>query len=128
MHSIKRPTKSLAYLFTACFLLVNFYIPVVQAGIVGTESLIDAQANREKVAVFMARQDVQTQLIEQGVDPVAAIQRIDRMTDSEVAGLAQQIDTLPAGGDALGVVLVVFLVLLITDIAGVTDVFPFVKK
>jgi hypothetical protein len=46
--------------------------------------------------------------------------------------LAQKLDQLPAGGDGLGVVigaaLVVFIVLLITDILGYTDVFTFVKK
>jgi hypothetical protein len=40
-------------------------------------------------------------------------------------------DKLPAGGDGLGILvgaaLIVFLVLLFTDIAGYTDVFPFVK-
>ena len=128
MQSIRRSSKSLVYLFTTCFLFLSCYIPAVQAGIVSTESLIDAQADREKVAVFLSREDVQTQLVKQGVNPIAALQRIDRLTDSEIASLADRIDTLPAGGDALGVALIVFLVLLITDIAGVTDIFPFVKK
>jgi UPF0716 family protein affecting phage T7 exclusion len=39
---------------------------------------------------------------------------------------------MPAGGDALGVVVgaavLIFLILLVTDILGLTDIFPFVKK
>jgi hypothetical protein len=39
---------------------------------------------------------------------------------------------MPAGGGAFGIIigaaLFVFIVLLITDMAGATDVFPFVKK
>ena len=46
--------------------------------------------------------------------------------------MADQIERLPAGGSAIGVIigaaLIVFLVLLATDILGYTDVFPFVKK
>jgi len=41
-------------------------------------------------------------------------------------------DHLPAGGDALGVIvgagLLIFIILLITDILGLTDVFSFVKS
>jgi hypothetical protein len=48
------------------------------------------------------------------------------LTDAEVARISQQIDTLPAGGDALGVVVLIFVILIITDALGVTDIFPFV--
>jgi hypothetical protein len=57
--------------------------------------------------------------------------RIAALTDAEAAQLAAQIDSLPAGGDPLGAlisaVLIVFLVLLLTDILGFTKVFPFTK-
>ena len=56
--------------------------------------------------------------------------RVIRLIRVEFGGIS--IDPLPAGGDALGVILgvalIVFLVLLITDIMGYTDIFPFVKK
>lgn len=54
--------------------------------------------------------------------------RVDALTDAEAQQLARQLDTMPAGGNALGVLLTVFLVLLITDLLGWTDVFPFTKK
>jgi hypothetical protein len=50
------------------------------------------------------------------------------MTDEEVRALNQKMDEMPAGSGVVGAVVLIFLVLLITDIAGLTDVFPFVKK
>jgi len=57
-----------------------------------------------------------------------AKQRVASMTDEEVRALNQKIDEMPAGSGVVGAVVLIFLVLLITDIAGLTDVFPFVKK
>ena len=54
------------------------------------------------------------------------------MSDTEIVSLADRIDSLPAGGDTLSTIviasIVVFVILLITDILGYTDLFPFVKK
>ena len=52
-----------------------------------------------------------------------------RSSDDEAARLAARIDALPAGGaDILVVALIVFLVLLFTDIMGYTKVFPFTRS
>ena len=54
------------------------------------------------------------------------------LSDDEIRAIADRIDTLPAGQGAVGAVvgaaLIVFIVLLITDLAGLTDVFSFTKK
>lgn len=67
-----------------------------------------------------------------GLDKAMAKARVDGLTDEEVARVVQRLDQLPAGGDAFGAVIFsavfIFLVLLVTDIMGFTDVFPFVKK
>jgi hypothetical protein len=63
-----------------------------------------------------------------GVSPQAARDRVDALNDEEVAALADRLDQLPAGGtDVLTVALIVFLVLLLTDILGYTKIFPFTK-
>ena len=50
------------------------------------------------------------------------------MTDAEAAQLVSNIDALPAGGvGILGAIVLVFLVLLVTDILGYTKMFPFTK-
>jgi hypothetical protein len=101
-----------------------------QAGIVSTDEALathSASANRDKVNHFLARDDVRQSLVLHGVDPDAARQRVDALTDVEVADLAGRVDKAPAGGDVLGTILVVFLVLLLTDILGWTKVFSFTR-
>jgi hypothetical protein len=63
------------------------------------------------------------------VNAADAKARVAALNDAELAQLSSRIDSLPAGGDVgiLGFVLVVFLVLLLTDILGFTHIFPFTK-
>src|SRR5688572_30621829 len=98
----------------------------VQAGMVGTHAVV-ASAERERIASFLEREDVRQQLLAQGVSPTQAKARVAALTDEEARQLAGQVDSLPAGGDILGVLLTVFLVLLITDILGFTKIFPFTR-
>ena len=101
------------------------------AGIVSTQdsiSLASDATHRERVNTFLARADVRQGLQDQGVDPEAALMRVNAMTDAEVAQLAGKIEQAPAGGDVLGVLFTVFIVLLITDILGLTKVFPFTRS
>ena len=105
-----------------------------QAVIVPTEALLaqaDAQVatdSRAKVDAFFARADVRQALIGQGVDAEAAQTRVNAMNDGEIAELAGRIDQAPAGGDVLGLLFTVFIVLLVTDILGLTKVFPFTRS
>jgi hypothetical protein len=79
----------------------------------------------------MAREDVRSALSAQGIDLLEAEARIASLSNSEVIAVVDEIEQLPAGGNAVGIivgaVLIVFLVLLVTDILGYTDIFPFVK-
>jgi len=66
-----------------------------------------------------------------GIDPIEAQARADSLTDQEAIQFADTMEQLPAGGligYLVGLAVLVFLVLLITDILGFTDIFPFVKK
>ena len=105
------------------------------AAMIETEVVVDAdraQSAREYLNSFLAREDVTNALITQGIDPQEAKIRIDSLTDQEAQFIADKLKQLPAGGDffvaLLIIVFVVFVILLITDIAGYTDIFPFVKK
>ena len=102
-----------------------------QAGIVTTDEVSAigaAAANRDKVETFLARADVRQAVQAQGVNPQAAAERVKAMSDVEVAQLAGRIDQAPAGGDVLGLVFTVFIILLVTDILGFTKVFPFTRS
>jgi hypothetical protein len=65
--------------------------------------------------------------VARGVDPAQVQARLESLTDEEVQTLAANMDQLPAGGDGLGLLVFLFIVLLITDILGFTNIFPFVK-
>ena len=97
------------------------------AGIVSTETVV-AGAERERLAELIDRSEVRERLQALGVDPASAKARVAALSDDEASQLAAQIDTMPAGGDVLGVALIVFLVLLFTDIMGYTKIFPFTRS
>jgi hypothetical protein len=123
-------------LFLAVFMVIlSGPYQSATAALIGTESVINtdrAQNAREYLKSLLARQDVRNALVSQGIDPREAKNRIDSLTDEEATLVADQLQELPAGGDffttLLIVALIVFLVLLITDITGYTDIFPFVKS
>ena len=98
--------------------------------ITGTDLVMQQQDQqaRDRLLQLLDRQEVKDALMERGVDPAMAAQRVASMTAEEVRIMNQKMDELPAGGDILGVAVFVFLVLLFTDIMGWTDIFPFVKK
>lgn len=97
------------------------------AGIVGTEAVI-AGAERGQLAGVLQRDDVKVRLQAMGVDPAQVQARVAALSDEEAAQLAAQLDELPAGGaDVLVIALVVFLVLLFTDMMGYTKIFPFTR-
>jgi len=102
-----------------------------QASLVSTDEVISASAstsNRATVSAFLARDDVRQAMQAQGVSSMAASERVAAMTDSEVAQLAGRVDQAPAGGEVLGLIFTVFIVLLVTDIMGLTKVFPFTRS
>ena len=53
-----------------------------------------------------------------------------QLTDKTVSFFSRRRppDELPAGGDLLGAAVLIFLVLLFTDIMGYTKVFPFTRS
>lgn len=106
-------------------LILSLAMPLpVRAGMVATEDVVD----RERIANFVERAEIQAQLQAYGVNPADVKARIAALTDAEAAELAGKIDNLPAGGvSILGAILLVFLVLLLTDILGYTKVFPFTR-
>ena len=131
MNLPKTITRITAKLLVAIFVSVSCFIPMTQAAMIGTQQMMhnaQAQQERAQLASMLQREDLVAQLEQAGVDPQQLQARIATLTDQEVATLTEQLDQLPAGGGILGVAVFIFLVLLATDIAGYTDVFPFVKK
>ena len=121
-------------LMAAVMVMVSMPIGYAQAGMVTTDQVLDAaqlEQTREQVIQFLSRDDVRQQMEALGVDPDEAAARAANMTDAEVMQIAGQLEQLPAGQDALGAILgaivIIFVVLLVTDILGLTNIFPFVR-
>lgn len=132
---LRKVIKPMSCLVILGFLLFDFSAPTMaQAQLIGTDAVMTVKAveeNRDKVMAFLDREDVQQAMVAQGVDVSEARKRVASLSEAELAKVAQAMDQLPAGGDGFGAVIgaivLIFLVLLITDILGLTNVFNFVR-
>ena len=127
---MKNFKKLMASCLIFCITAAGFPL-AASASIVSTDEVITAgssASNRSTVNAFLARDDVRQAMQAQGVSPLAASERVAAMTDTEIAQLAGRVDQAPAGGEVLGLIFTVFIVLLVTDIMGLTKVFPFTRS
>jgi hypothetical protein len=112
--------------FLATSLLLLGPASGARAGAVSTETLA---ASSPQFGIS-GRDALVGELVGLGVDPLEAQRRVAALSAEEVAAVQGRLDQLPAGGfvgEVVGAILIVFLVLLITDIAGLTNVFPWVN-
>jgi hypothetical protein len=116
-------------IFLCALILTLLPATPLLAGMLDTNTLIataGADAERTGLVQRLGSAQLESALARMGVDPAAARARVQRLTDAEVAELNARLDELPAGAGVLGVVAVVFLVLVITDALGITNIFAFV--
>lgn len=130
-----RLRKIVSLTLTFCFTWLSIGFSGAEAKLITTSQIsrdVQVTEDRERVNLFFEREDVVNQLETLGLTSQEAKKRLAGLTEGEVAMIAQHLDELPAGGNGVGAVVgavvLIFLVLLITDILGFTDVFPFVKK
>lgn len=124
--------RSIASLVATALIGVTMPLAPAHAGVIGTEDAVAAEAlriDRDSLRGILDREDVRAQLQSMGVDPTAAQARVATMTDDEIAQVRGHLQDLPAGGsDVLGTLFLVFIILLVTDILGLTKVFPFTRS
>lgn len=125
---MQRTQRPLAWLLSA--LLVLMPVMSAQAAMLGTDTLITSAETQQSTAglqQLLEREDAQQQLLALGVSPEQVRERVASLSDSELARINQGIDTLNAGGDSvLGILLIIFIVFVITDVLGATNIFPFI--
>lgn len=115
----------LVRLFSVALISMGF-MQVSSAGMIGTGYLIESdvrEASLERLEVLLAKQQVADQLQAFGVEPALVADRLAGMTNAELLQIEGTLSTQTAGGDALGIIGAVFLVLLILELVGVTDIF-----
>lgn len=134
MTIFRRIQKILTMPLVIIFMMSTLPMAAVNAKMVGTDQVISqstVSADREKVIQFVERSDVQQQMQSLGVDPDEAKQRVATLSDSEIQKLAGKIDEMPAGegavGAVVGAIVLIFVLLLFTDILCLTNVYDFTR-
>lgn len=122
-----RLRRTLVAITISCFLSMGLQSTTASAGVIGTQEYLSATDRAGQIASIQAslsRSDVRAQLEKFGVNPADAAARVASLSDQELAAVSQKMDSLPAGGDGILVVIgIVFLVLLILELTGVIDIF-----
>jgi hypothetical protein len=116
-----------AVVYALCLAVFNLGSPLVaRAELVGTLQAVESNTRAQDLATVsaaLAREEVRQQFAALGVDAVDIDARVARLTDSELRTLADRMGEMPAGGDALAVIGIVFVVLIILELVGVIDIF-----
>jgi hypothetical protein len=123
---LRAATKRFVVLMAALGLLSTSFVGVVNAAMVGTQSAVSSEQRAgyiSEINSWLARDSVEQQLVDLGVDPSNAVERVAAMTNEELQTLHTRINELPAGAGLLEVVGIVFVVLLILELVGVTNIF-----
>ena len=124
MHLLRRPIA----IFLSILLALMPLLPA-QAAMIGNEQIVKqnlSSQTRDGLQQLFAQETARQQLQAWGVSPDQIRSRIDSLTDAELARINQQVNDLHAGGSVLGILLVIFIVFVITDVIGATDIFPFI--
>lgn len=130
MYRLPAALRRLTLVLTAIFGFMTLAVPAAQAGFISAERYAaphSIESQRDELRLFLQRAEVRAQLIALGVQPEAAQSRIDALSAAELQR-ALRLAEQPAGGSAAGAIALIFVVLLITDLLGLTDVFTFVRK
>lgn len=131
MSRFSAKQRTVAKLLILLNAFVGFSSATAQAAMVETGAVISQQMmayDRDQLRTRLEQQDAVDAMIRLGVEPTLVQSRVNHMTAEELAAFNQQIDEMQAGGSSLlGVVIVVFVILVILDLLGTTNIFPAIK-
>lgn len=135
LNALRRLIRPAALLLALHLLLLSGLYQSGLAAMISTETTIKidhSQQMRDRINQYLLREDIIALLESRGIDPAEVVARVDSLSDAELEHIADSIDELPAGSGFFEtfiiILFLVFLILLITDISGYTDIFPFVNK
>jgi hypothetical protein len=118
--------KKMLCMMLSALLIYGGIAVTAQAAVIGTGEALAMETRDARISDVersLARDDVRQALIALGVDPVEAQGRLAGLSDAELAQVSTQLDALPAGGSLLALIGAVFVVLLILELVGVTNIF-----
>lgn len=127
MHS--RCKKSIIFFTLLQFFLVSGSLPGAKAALISTQTMIEAEnmrdtdATRDQLREILYHEEVTKELVRLGVEPAKAEERIAALSPAELEQLQSKIGELPAGAGVFEVLGITFLVLLVLELVGVTNIF-----
>jgi cysteine synthase len=134
MVRLKRLSRGVVFPLVIALAASSTIATTANAELVGSNAAIEkynAKQARDRLEAMIQREDVQKEFKQFGISPAEAKARVDAMSDEQVAQVVNRLDREPAGsgtvGTVVGAALIVFLVLLVTDILCLTHVFKFTK-
>ncbi len=107
----RRIVKPVSYAVAAGLLALSLHVPAARAALVATETVAPLAQMQDRAPDARDRDAVKARLVALGVDPAQVQARADALTDEEASQLAKHMDELPAGGDALTILIIIILLL-----------------
>lgn len=126
--SIPKAIKRLAFSVLVAVGVISLSVPA-QAAMVGTGQIVGVAGGQilDQETMQQKRDWIEVQLEEAGISPADSVLRVSSMSDEQVIQIHKRMDEMPAGAGAAGTILLVLAILAVTDLMGVTDIFPFIR-
>lgn len=129
MH-VSRWSRRLAITLAGMHFCLFTQVPVAQAAMIGTPEVLaeqQGQVDRQQLLIMLDEDAVREKLVSLGVERAQVEQRINSLTPSELAHFNQQLSEAPAGGNAVGIIVLFLVIFIITDMLCATNLFNFVN-
>ncbi|MBB5187825.1 MULTISPECIES: PA2779 family protein [Zhongshania] len=126
----KLAKRSTAVVMSGFMIWTGLLASTASASVISTDKMVaeySVKSERAEMKAALASEDVRSRLVELGVSPADVEARIDSLSPTELAMLQERMDELPAGSGAVGLLALLVLIFFITDVLGITDIFPFVN-
>ncbi|WP_233716859.1 PA2779 family protein [Ketobacter alkanivorans] len=122
--------RTTARLLAVTMMITGLLSATAQAAMVSTHELVNSEAQqmtRTQVLSILDKEEARSTLLNLGVNPAEVEARIDNMSAEELQAFSEQVNTMQAGGGVVGVVVLVFVILIVLDLLGTTNIFPAIK-
>ena len=122
--------RTLARTMAAMMVVIGLMSASAQAAMVSTGDIISSaseQETRAQVLAILDQDQARDALLSLGVAPADVEQRVQDMTSAELQAFSQQVEEMQAGGSAVGVIILIFVILIVLDLLGTTNIFPVIK-
>ncbi|MEN8670173.1 MAG: PA2779 family protein [Ketobacter sp.] len=119
-----------ARLLASTMVVVSILSASAQAAMIPTQKMLsdaDRESTRAQVLAVLDQQQARDTLLSLGVDPAHVEQRVAEMTADELQAFSTQVEEMQAGGSVVGFVVLVFVILIVLDLLGTTNIFPAIK-